>query len=53
MFKPLIAFCLSRRAIVVLGLLLFAGAGLVAFKLLNIGAYPNPTPVICKARGVL
>jgi cobalt-zinc-cadmium resistance protein CzcA len=31
---------------VVLGLLLFAGAGFVAFKLLNIEAYPNPTPVI-------
>ena len=46
MFKSLIAFCLSRRPIVVLGLLLFAGAGFVAFKLLNIEAYPNPTPVI-------
>ena len=46
MFKSLIAFCLSRRPIVVLGLLLFAGAGLVAFKMLNIEAYPNPTPVI-------
>lgn len=46
MFKSLIAFCLSRRAIVVVGLLLFAGAGFVAFKLLNIEAYPNPTPVI-------
>jgi cobalt-zinc-cadmium resistance protein CzcA len=46
MFKSLIAFCLSRRPIVVLGLLLFAGAGLIAFKLLNIEAYPNPTPVI-------
>jgi len=46
MFKPLIAFCLSRRAIVVAGLLLFAVAGFVAFKLLNIEAYPNPTPVI-------
>jgi cobalt-zinc-cadmium resistance protein CzcA len=46
MFKSLIAFCLSRRAIVVSGLLLFAVAGLVAFKLLNIEAYPNPTPVI-------
>ena len=46
MFKSLIAFCLSRRAIVVAGLLLFAVAGLVAFKLLNIEAYPNPTPVI-------
>src|SRR3984893_6332394 len=46
MFKSLIAFCLSRRAIVVLGLLIFAGFGLVAFERLNIEAYPNPTPVI-------
>ncbi len=46
MFKSLIAFCLSRRAIVLLGLLLFAGAGFIAFKKLNIEAYPNPTPVI-------
>jgi cobalt-zinc-cadmium resistance protein CzcA len=46
MFKSLIASCLSRRAIVVVGLLLFAGAGFVAFKKLNIEAYPNPTPVI-------
>ncbi len=46
MFKSLIAICLSRRPIVVLGLLLFAGAGFIAFKLLNIEAYPNPTPVI-------
>jgi heavy metal efflux system protein len=46
MFKSLIAFCLSRRPIVAVGLLLFAGAGFVAFKMLNIEAYPNPTPVI-------
>jgi cobalt-zinc-cadmium resistance protein CzcA len=46
MFKSLLAFCLSRRAIVVVGLLLFTGAGIVAFKMLNIEAYPNPTPVI-------
>src|ERR1700685_3626189 len=46
MFKSLIAFCLSRRAVVVLALAMFAGAGLVAFKQLNIEAYPNPTPVI-------
>ncbi len=46
MFKSLIAFCLSRRAIVVFALLLFAGAGAVAFRELNIEAYPNPTPVI-------
>src|SRR5499425_2244549 len=46
MFKSLIAFCLSRRAIVVFGLLLFLAAGYVAFRELNIEAYPNPTPVI-------
>jgi heavy metal efflux system protein len=45
-FKTLVAFCLSRRAVVVFGLALFAGAGLVAFRALNIEAYPNPTPVI-------
>jgi cobalt-zinc-cadmium resistance protein CzcA len=46
MFKSLIAFCLSRRPIVVLGLVLFTLAGFIAFKMLNIEAYPNPTPVI-------
>ncbi len=46
MFKSLLAFCLSHRAIVVFGLLLFVGGGFVAFRQLNIEAYPNPTPVI-------
>jgi cobalt-zinc-cadmium resistance protein CzcA len=46
MFKSLIAFCLNRRAIVAFGLLLFVGAGFIAFGKLNIEAYPNPTPVI-------
>jgi len=46
MFGSLIAFCLGRRAIVVFGLLLFLGTGYVAFRKLNIEAYPNPTPVI-------
>lgn len=46
MLNSLIAFCLSRRAIVVFGLLLMVGAGAVAFENLNIDAYPNPTPVI-------
>src|SRR5580704_8255357 len=46
MFKNIIAFCLSRRAIIVFGLLLFAAAGFVAYQHLNIEAYPNPTPVI-------
>jgi cobalt-zinc-cadmium resistance protein CzcA len=46
MFKSLVAFCLSRRAIVIFGLVLFCAAGFMAFKQLNIEAYPNPTPVI-------
>src|SRR5580658_79705 len=46
MFKALIAFCLSRRAIVILGLIVFAASGFVAFTRLNIEAYPNPAPVI-------
>ena len=46
MFKSLVAFCLSRRAVVVFGLLMFFGTGLYAFRQLNIEAYPNPAPVI-------
>jgi len=46
MFTGLIAFCLSRRPIIIMGLILFAGAGFVAFRKLNIEAYPNPAPVI-------
>src|SRR5271163_228268 len=46
MFRSLIAFCLSRRTVVVFGLILFAGAGYFAYEKLNIEAYPNPAPVI-------
>ncbi len=46
MLKAIIAACLSRRAIVVAGLLAFSVAGLYAFKVINIESYPNPTPVI-------
>ena len=46
MLKGLVIFGLSRRPIVLLGLLAFAAAGLVAFSKLNIEAYPNPAPVI-------
>jgi heavy metal efflux system protein len=46
MLKAIIAACLSRRALVVFGLLAFAVAGLYAFKIINIESYPNPTPVI-------
>jgi cobalt-zinc-cadmium resistance protein CzcA len=46
MLNSIIAFCLTRCAIVVFGLLLFAGAGFVAYQKLNIEAYPNPSPVV-------
>ena len=46
MLKGIVAFGLTRRAIVLLGLLVFIAAGLIAFSRLNIEAYPNPAPVI-------
>jgi cobalt-zinc-cadmium resistance protein CzcA len=44
--KGVVAFGLTRRAIVLLGLLVFVAGGLIAFTRLNIEAYPNPAPVI-------
>ena len=44
--KGLLAFALTRRAIILLGLLVFIGGGIIAFTRLNIEAYPNPAPVI-------
>jgi len=46
MFKGLLTFALTRRAIVLVGLMAFLGAGFIAFAKLNIEAYPNPAPVI-------
>ena len=46
MLRGILAFGLTRRAVILLGLLVFIGAGLVAFTKLNIEAYPNPAPVI-------
>jgi cobalt-zinc-cadmium resistance protein CzcA len=46
LIKSLLEFGLTRSAIVVLGLLVFCAAGVVAFTKLNIEAYPNPAPVI-------
>ena len=46
MIKGILEFGLTRSAIIVLGLLVFCAAGLVAFTKLNIEAYPNPAPVI-------
>jgi cobalt-zinc-cadmium resistance protein CzcA len=44
--KGILAFGLTRRAIILLGLLVFIGGGFIAFAKLNIEAYPNPAPVI-------
>jgi heavy metal efflux system protein len=46
LIKSLLVFGLTRSAIIVLGVLVFCAAGLVAFSKLNIEAYPNPAPVI-------
>jgi len=45
-FRSLLSFVLTRRPIVLLGLLAFMGAGVLAFYKLNVEAYPNPAPVI-------
>jgi heavy metal efflux system protein len=44
--KGILAFGLTRRPIILLGLLVFFCAGLIAFSKLNIEAYPDPAPVI-------
>jgi heavy metal efflux system protein len=46
MLKSILVFGLTRRPIIVLGVLVFLGAGVFAFTRLNIEAYPNPAPVI-------
>jgi cobalt-zinc-cadmium resistance protein CzcA len=46
LIKSILEFGLTRSAIIVLGLVVFCAAGLVAFTKLDIEAYPNPAPVI-------
>src|SRR3984885_1079450 len=46
MLNKIVAFVLTHRPIVLLGLLLFMGGGLIAVTQLNVEAYPNPAPVI-------
>jgi heavy metal efflux system protein len=46
MLRSLIAFCLSRRLLVMVAFAAFLGLGLVAFLTLNIEAYPDPAPPI-------
>jgi cobalt-zinc-cadmium resistance protein CzcA len=44
--KSILVFGLTRRPLVVLGVIVFLGLGAFAFTRLNIEAYPNPAPVI-------
>ena len=46
MLRPLLAFCLARRAMVAVAFVAFLGVGLVTFQQLNIEAYPDPAPPI-------
>ena len=46
MLKGLLTFALTRRPLVLLGLIVFVTVGFFAFFRLNIEAYPNPAPVI-------
>jgi cobalt-zinc-cadmium resistance protein CzcA len=44
--KAILSFALTRRPIVVLGIVVLLAGGVAAFSRLNIEAYPSPAPVI-------
>src|SRR5262245_4484054 len=46
MLRSLVAFCLSRRPLVLITFAAFLGLGIAAFTTLNIEAYPDPAPPI-------
>ncbi len=46
MLRSILAFGLTRRAIIILFLAVFLGAGLFSVTQLNVEAYPDPAPVI-------
>ena len=46
MLRSIIAFCLSRRPLILIAFAAFLGLGYVAFLQLNIEAYPDPAPPI-------
>ncbi len=46
MLRHLIAFCLSRRPLALVGFAAFLGIGYAAFTTLNVEAYPDPSPPI-------
>src|SRR5918996_5872975 len=46
MLRGLLGFCLARRSLVLIAFVAFIGAGVTAFSVLNIEAYPDPAPPI-------
>src|SRR5215813_10057768 len=46
MLRNLIAFCLSRRPLVLITYAVFIAVGFAAFSTMNIEAYPDPAPPI-------
>ena len=46
MLKSVLTFALTRRPIILLCVLVLIGSGILAYRKLNIEAYPNPAPVI-------
>src|SRR5882762_9460344 len=46
MLRGLIGFCLARRSLVLIAFAVFVGAGVAAFRAMNIEAYPDPAPPI-------
>jgi cobalt-zinc-cadmium resistance protein CzcA len=46
MIRSLIAVCLSRRPLVLIGFAAFLAIGIGAFRAMNIEAYPDPAPPI-------
>ena len=46
MIRAIIAFCLARRPLVLVGFGAFLAIGFAAFRTLNIEAYPDPAPPI-------
>jgi cobalt-zinc-cadmium resistance protein CzcA len=45
-FKSILSFGLTKRALIIIGAVVFLAAGAAAFLKLNIEAYPDPAPVI-------
>jgi len=46
MLQWITELCLTRQTLVLMALVVFLGAGILAFLHLNIEAYPDPSPPI-------